>query len=262
MRWLRNRGQGIRYADDLPDWIAEYEATRTGEMRMANRMFRPKPLFYRRGEFGDDHRLKYLLMFLDVRDWRVLELGPLSCHHSIMLEKLGVRETVAVEGRESNYQNCLQVKEAYGLDRTILVSQNIEDLYEGHGSPLFEGRFDLVFCAGLFYHLPDPGKALSWLRQQSPRLFLATHYVEPAMERLYQPPMFVDRDYAFSGCVYRTKSFREGGLESALSGLSDFSTWLYEADLLELIRGAGYQTVEVLGKDVQSGLPHVTIMAE
>jgi hypothetical protein len=95
-------------SDWLPPWITEPEPVtdeviggewQTHALQMVNRSYRPARLAYRRTKFGDDQRLKYLLYFLDLRDKRTLELGPFEGHHSILLEKLGVRENVAVEGR-------------------------------------------------------------------------------------------------------------------------------------------------------------------
>src|SRR6476619_3557049 len=61
-----------------------------------NRHYRPKSLRYRQSIWGDDQRLKYMVYYLDVRGLRLLELGPLEGYFSIILEKMGVRETVAV----------------------------------------------------------------------------------------------------------------------------------------------------------------------
>src|SRR4051794_6086555 len=63
-------------------------------LQMSNRYYRPNILRYHRGPYGDDERLKYIAYFLDVRDQRVLEIGPLEGHHSIILEKMGVRENI------------------------------------------------------------------------------------------------------------------------------------------------------------------------
>jgi SAM-dependent methyltransferase len=210
---------------------------------------------------GGDDRVKYLLYFLDLRDLRVLDLGPRDGHHTIMLEKMGAREIVSVEGRQQNYEECLRVKERFGLEKTTFYLGDVEELAAGRLAPPFSGTFDLVFCAGLLYHLTNPARALEWCRQQADELFLQTHYVEQAALDRYWPPHFADGVFTHRGDEYRVKFFREKP-DNVRSGLRDQSVWLYESDLLALLRLAGFDSVSVLGKDVHAGLPHITILAE
>jgi hypothetical protein len=225
-----------------------------GDFEMANQYYRPAVLQYRRNKYGDDQRLKYIVNFLDLRELRTLEPGPFGGHHSIVLEKMGVRENIAIESRTDNLQICLRIKEKYGLDRTTFLLGNLEDFYNGTKQPPFAGRFDLVFCLGVLYHVPDPGKALAWFRTQAKTLFLGTHY--PLQD--YGPAVA----YTYNGNSYRVREWREGGIADPISGMSPISLVPYEADLLKLLRDVGYDRVSVLGHDIQNGTPHITILAE
>jgi len=80
---------------------------------------------------------------------RTLEIGPLEGHHSVLLEKMGVRENVAIESRDDNLRKCLRIKEKYRLDHTTFLQQDLERLYSGQEKPQFNGPFDLVFCLGV-----------------------------------------------------------------------------------------------------------------
>lgn len=224
-------------------------------LQMANRHYRPKVLRYYRSKYGDDQRLKYIAYFLDVRDLSVLELGPFEGHHSVILEKMGVRENIAIESRADNLRKCVRIKEKYGLNRTTFVQGNLEALYNGteHLTPL-NRTFDLVFCLGVLYHVPEPGKALEWFRSKAKTLFLGTNYPEPDMP--------ADATYSYKGRSYRVREHREGGIKDPISGMSPISLLPFEADLVELIYAAGYDHVSVLGKDLQNGAPHITILAE
>jgi SAM-dependent methyltransferase len=241
-------------------WRPTTEGEWISAEQMANRAYRPSPLGYASPTLGDDTRFRYLLYFLDVRGQRVLELGPRRGHHTVMLDKLGAREIVGVEGRPANIAICEETKERYQLTSATYVCQNIERLAEGE-SPLFEPDFDLVFCLGLLYHLPDPAIAVRWMRSQAPVLFLGTHYVEPSARGHYKPPAFEGGSFTHNGRSYPAKLFQEWGETDPNGGLSSYSTWLYEPDLIELVREAGYSRVDVLGKDVQAGHPHLTILA-
>jgi hypothetical protein len=230
---------------------------------LVNRTLRPARPRYRRTQYGDDHRLKYMLYFLDVRDQRVLELGPFHGTHSFILEKLGVRETVSVEARQENLLHCRKLKDLYGLERTTFVLQDIEKLYRREESPLFSPPFDLVFCCGLLYHLPEPAWALQWLRTQAPNLFLATYYVEnDELWRYPQPAFQFGRPWTFAGHTYTGAWFREGGKNDPPSGMSPVSFWPYEADLIAMVKHAGYSRISVLGKDLLNNAPHITLLAE
>jgi hypothetical protein len=198
-----------------------------------------------------------------VRDQRVLELGALNGIHSFILEKLGVSETISVEGREENLLECLKLKELYGLDRTTFVLHDIEKLYCMEQQPLFSGLFDLVYCCGLLYHLPEPARALRWFRSEAPTLFLSTHYVEGAeLWRYCEPTFQFGRPSIYEGREYTGAWYREAGRHDPLSGLSPLSFWPCETALVAMVRDAGYSRISVLGKDLQYNTPQITLLAE
>ena len=223
-------------------------------LQMANRTYQPKELYYHRTRFGDDHRLKYMTHFLDLRDLRVLEMGPLEGHHSVIIEKMGARENIAIESRDDNLAKCQRIKQKYGLDRTTFLRGDIEKLSDGRERPQFSGRFDIIFCVGVLYHLPEPAKALAWFASQADVLFLGTHYTEPNEK--------ADATYDHNGKTYRGKTFREDGIENPISGMSPTSLWPYEGDLIKMIKDAGYSRVSVLGRDLLNNTPHITVLAD
>ena len=235
------------------------EGWRTGALHLANRHHRPERFGLYRGP--GDRRLHYVVWFLDVRGLRVLELGPLEGFHSVVLDKLGIRSAVAVEGRRRNLEKCLHVKELYRLDRTEYVLHDIEALARGDEQPSFTGPFDLVLALGVLYHLRDPAQGLRWTAGQAPTLFLGTHYVERADERWYPQRLFSECELDSGGARYFGKRFVEKRGSSA-AGLSADSVWLDEESLLRALRDAGYTTISVLGKDVLADFPHITILAE
>ena len=93
-------------------------------LQMGNRYYRPKVLHYHRGEI-EDERLKYIAYFLHVRDQRILEIGPFEGYHSVVLEKMGVRENISIESRAENLRKCQRIKEKYHLNHTQFLQ------YEG-----------------------------------------------------------------------------------------------------------------------------------
>lgn len=224
-------------------------------LQVSNRYYRPPVLQHHRSKFGEDTRLKYITDFLDVRDQRILEIGPLEGHHSVILEKMGVRENIAIESRATNLRKCQRIKEKYHLDHTRFVQADLERLYRGEDVASFNGPFDLVFCLGVLYHLPEPGRGLEWMRSQSSTLFLGTNYCEGR-------PRQNDVVYHYDGKSYRARKAPEGGIDDPLSGMSPTSLRLYENDLLNLIHDVGYSRASVLGRDIQNDQMHITLIAE
>ena len=262
--------------DPIPPWTVTAAARAAGPLRddliaegwisaalnVATRAYRPDPLTYRRQRQGEDPRIKHLALFLDPRGLRTLELGPHEGFWSILLEKMGVAENVAIESRPENLARCERVRDLHRLTRTRFVAGDIEALANGRAALDLGAPFDLVFCLGLLYHLPEPARALRWCRSQAPRLFLGTHYVEPGEPGRYLAANFSDADHHFEGRTFRGKTYREGGLADPLSGMSPTSFWPFEADLIAMIRAAGYTRVDVLGKDLANRMPHITVLAE
>ena len=165
---------------------------------------------------------------------------------------MGVRENIAIEGRAENLKKCLYVKGKYHLDHTQFLQYNLEALYKGELLPAFTGPFDLVFCLGVLYHLPDPGKALAWMRSQSNTLFLGTTYTGEDSSRA--------TSYFYGGKSYRAEEWPAG--DHTASGMSPTAIVPSEKDLLLLLRDVGYSRISVLGKDQQGNTPHITILAE
>ena len=275
--WARRLGYEIRNVSGLPDdvvppWtVAEgpwpEDEVIPGEwatnvLEMATAAHRPPRLTYHRRRSGEDPRIKHLAFSLDLRGLRVLELGPYEGYWTILLEKVGVRENVAIEIRPENLAKCQRIKELHHLDRTTFVRQDIEKLADGRETPAYPGPFDLVFCLGLLYHLPEPARALRWMRTQAPALFLGTHYVEPAEASRYLPHVLRPADYRDGDVIYNGMEYREGGTADPISGMSPTSFWPTEAGLIAMIRAAGYSRVEVLGKDLLNRMPHITLLAD
>ncbi len=224
---------------------------------IANRHHRPARLSYHAQPDTEDRRWKYILYFLDLRGWRILELGPRTGHNTILLGKLGAREIVGVEGRPANVAICEQTRRLYRLPAVYHLA-DVELLAAGSQEPTWEGAFDLVVSMGLLYHLADPAPVLAWSRRWAPRLFLCTHYYERRARGHYRRPAFSLGRYMGEQVVV----FREHGLDDPHGGLRPTSIWLSEDQLVRLLREAGFGRVEVLGREMMFGHPHIALLAE
>jgi hypothetical protein len=253
------RGAGLEVRRATPWLDSPVNSLRPGwepSELVANQRFRPDELHFSAPPEAEDKRIKYIAYFLDVRGWRILELGPRTGHHSVLLDKMGAREIVGVEGRQENVDICNRTRDLYGLS-AVYVQQDLERLASGEEQPAFAPGFDLVFALGVLYHLADPAPVLRWARTQAPRLFLGTHYYEPRARESFKPPAFTPTHYQGEQAV----AFRELGHGDPHGGMRASSIWLGEEQLVRLLHEAGYSRVDVLGRDLAFSHPHVTILA-
>jgi SAM-dependent methyltransferase len=172
-------------------------------------------------DFTDDERLRD---FLDrFAPCRVLELGCLEGGQTIELALRGF-DVTAVEGRPENVKRARWICRLLGVDADV-VNANLERV------PLRElGWFDVVFCAGLLYHLPSPWEMVEQFPAVAPSLFLSTHYAER-------------EEVVVNGLPGRW--YPELGRDDPLSGLSQRSFWPTKYALLDLLRASGYKHVEI-----------------
>jgi SAM-dependent methyltransferase len=175
----------------------------------------------------------------------ILELGSLEGGHSFELARRpGVERVVAIEGREDNVDRARFVKDVLGLSHVEFVVANLE---EYPLAPL--GRFDVVFCSGLLYHLPKPWLLLKRIAGISDQVFIWTHYATDAMvatgwrlalKRLLRRPA----GYTFG----------ESGLKDPLSGMSATSFWPTLDGLRRMLARAGFTEQRVLNVELEH--PH------
>jgi len=248
----------LRGHDDL-GWIERGRPV-GAEPQLANRNHRPEVMAYGASPAAEDRRLKYVLHYLDVRDRTVLELGPLFGHFTVMLDKLGASRIIGVEAREENVGICEQLKATYGLDSATFVHHDIERLSRGEEKPQISLASDVVFNAGLLYHLTDPVGVLRWCREQAPEMLLMTQYYEPKAPQYYPARNFEPVTVEIDGET-SAMSYREGGMSDPLSGTAPRSIWLTEGGLIAALREAGYQRVDTLGRDLVGKYPHVSLIA-
>jgi len=175
----------------------------------------------------------------------ILELGSLEGGHSFELARRpGVERVVAIEGREDNAERARFVKGVLGLSHVQIIVANLETYPL---APL--GRFDVVFCSGLLYHLPRPWFLLERIAGVSDHLFIWTHYATDTMmstgwRRLAK--RLLGRRVGYT--------FQESGLDDPLSGMSATSFWPTLDGLRRMLAHAGFTEQHVLSLEPQH--PH------
>ena len=162
---------------------------------------------------------------------RLLELGPLEGGMTLRLAQEGA-SVVAVEGRESNYERCLFIKETFALDSVEFILGDVRALDAGS-----LGRFDAVFNVGVLYHLDEPWNLLAALRDLSSHMFVWTHCASEKKARHTVDVM---------GKQLKGMWYKERHTKDRLSGLQKRSFWPSRNALDEMLVLTGWTDVRWL----------------
>jgi len=105
---------------------------------------------------GDEIKLRRVLQIVaDItrRPLETLRLLDLACHEGIYAVEFARHgaQVVGIEGREAHIAKATFVKEALSLDNLNIFQDDVRNLSEHK-----YGRFDVVLCLGILYHLDTP----------------------------------------------------------------------------------------------------------
>src|SRR5438552_1298143 len=96
-------------------------------------------------------RIVQTIADLSVKPWdqlHILDLGSLEGFYGLEFASHGAH-VVGIEGRESNNVHARFSAEVLGLSNIEFITDDVRNLSQAK-----YGRFDVVFCAGILYHLP------------------------------------------------------------------------------------------------------------
>ena len=176
----------------------------------------------------------------------ILELGSLEGGHSFALAALPhVNQVVAVEARADNLKRARFIQGLLKQPKVSFVQGNLERLELAR-----LGTFDVVYCSGLLYHLPQPWKLVEQMSRVARGAYIWTHYARPEEAKVIRQ--------GYRGRLYREWYF----LFDALSGMSASSFWPTRDDLLRMLGDYGYTEVKVVEENHQHKHgPSITLAA-
>ena len=174
----------------------------------------------------------------------VVDLGCLEGGFSAAFAKKGARLVVGIEAREVSYRRCQLLRKRLGLATLQFIHGDVKEVLERYPE-----AFDVVFAAGILYHVGDPLALLRSMRSVCRGFALVDTHVagETASHNCSEP---VER--VFDGGTYRGRHFfefdpsspapaREEMLWTAWSDPTSF--WPFEEDLVRMCRDAGFRRV-------------------
>lgn len=105
---------------------------------------------------------------------RLIDLGCLEGGFTLEFAEYGFKEAVGVEAHKINYGKCLAVADYFKQRNLRFIHDDVKNL-----SPERDGKFDVILCLGLLYHLDRPVDfihKLSAMLNDGGILFMDTHY--------------------------------------------------------------------------------------
>jgi hypothetical protein len=204
--------------------------------------------------FQDQRAVWALEQLGGCHDQRVLELGPLEGAHSYILQQNGAASVTAIEANTRAYLRCLIVKELLGLDRVHFVCGDFVSFLQES-----KETYDLIFSAGVLYHMRDPIGLIANLARHTNRLYMWTHYYD---ESLQTNPHLKDRyrvhtpaeTEGFRYTLHRQDYMHSLGIAGFCGGSAEFSHWLSRADLLNALTHFGFNDIRTAHE--QTDHPH------
>lgn len=173
----------------------------------------------------------------------ILDMGSLEGAQSFILSQLPhVKQVVGLESREANLAKAEYVRKLLNLGT---VSFHKTDLEQADLTKF--GRFDVVFCAGLLYHLMNPWDLIRRISLITDQCFIWTHYAKEDCEKAVR-----------NG--YRGMLYQELGLADPQSGMSPASFWLEFDELIRMIKDNGFPQVTIIEKNQEPEIGPVTTL--
>jgi hypothetical protein len=195
-----------------------------------------------------DPRIELLHERFNLTDKHVLEIGCFEGIHTIALCHLAERVT-AIDARVENVVKTI-VRCAFFDEHPRVF---VHDVEAGEaGDDLMQS--DVCHHVGVLYHLEDPITHLRCLgRWISRGLMLDTHYARQED---------VTDEYEVDGERFAFRSYKELGRGDVFSGMRPASKWLRLDDIEGVLRGIGFDTVEIVETREERNGSRVLLFAE
>ncbi len=195
-----------------------------------------------------DFRVAEVARRMDPATKTILEVGCCEGIHTVQLAQI-CRRVVALEVRPKNIVATLTRLFVHGVENAKVVLADVRDLDSSFGS------FDVVFHVGVLYHLMQPVEHVHRLSRLADTLLLDTHYCRDDTK-------FRRSDEQFDGKDYRAFLYTgEGGWADMFSGVENTSRWLHQQALLDAVRDAGYDALEIISDRIERNGPRMTLLA-
>ncbi len=178
-------------------------------------------------------------------DRSVVDLGCLEGAFTIAFAQRGAAHALGIEAREISVRRADLARDLLGATTAEFVVADIKD------ELVRRKPFDVVFAAGILYHVANPASLLRIMRNACTHVALVDTHVAGEAEASHGCSPIVERD--LDGTTYRGRVFpeyapdvadddKEDLLWAAYSDVDSF--WPLESELVRMLIGAGFSRVE------------------
>lgn len=206
------------------EWVSQVPTIDTGEMAL----FAPE----------DDRPGFVVSHYGSIQDWSVLELGSFEGGHAYQLEQAGAN-VIGIEANPHIFVRSLIAKNALGMKTKFLLG-DFHRYIDGRD------RFDIIFCSGVLYHMPDPVGLIERMSKATDRVFIWTHYVDDENMARWDVSGAVS-DYTngdFSCCYYRYDYATEWASRS-FAGVKPFASRLRADAIFSALKHFGFVNIKI-----------------
>jgi 2-polyprenyl-3-methyl-5-hydroxy-6-metoxy-1,4-benzoquinol methylase len=175
----------------------------------------------------------------------VVDLGCLEGGFTLAFAGHGARHALGIEARQVSVRRCELARALLGYDNAEFVCGDIKDELANRDP------FDVVFAAGILYHVGDPAEMVRTMRRACSGVALIDTHVARVDRATHGCSEIVER--SSGGHTYRGRMFPEypAGLgdsdkeELLWAAWSDADAfWPLEDDLVAMLRDAGFSSVD------------------
>jgi len=180
---------------------------------------------------------------------RLLDLACLEGLFKVEFARLGA-DAFGIEIRDVHVKKAKFARDVLGLENCVFVRGDVRSIDAALGN------FDVILCAGIFYHLDFPD-SIRFLRDIAKRardlILIDSHFAYPQIETSVLPLSGM-RSFQFGGRVFMGREWREhevGTSEAEKQNVPVWasidnpkSVWLEERDVVAELYDAGFHPVE------------------
>ena len=180
----------------------------------------------------------------------MVDLGCLEGLYCIEFARHGA-EVVGIEGREANIEKARFAHDVLALNNITLVQDDVRNL-----SVEKYGRFDVVLCLGILYHLdvPDVFRFVERMSDICRRVAIIDTHIGIRANRSH---VYDGQEYhGWSYTEFPPESTKEERLKAAWASLdNEKSFWFTRPSLFNVLSRAGFATVYTTRSTPKNGIP-------
>jgi SAM-dependent methyltransferase len=176
---------------------------------------------------------------------RIVDLACLEGGYTVEFARLGFAQALGIEARPSNFANCMFVKERVNLPNLSFVQDDVWNLEK-------YGRFDVIFCSGILYHLETPKRFIELMaRVVTKAVLINTHFATEAPIGAFDLSE-MDENEGLPGRWFGEPPAIEDNRWASWGNSRSF--WIQREYLIQTIRDAGFPIVfeqyDLLGDEI------------